>query len=41
MEEWIQLGKDLRRFVNPDTFPVAVKLLPDDSEMPSSTSELT
>jgi len=36
MEEWFRLGADLRRFVNPDTFPVAVKLLEDDSQVPSS-----
>lgn len=36
MEEWFRLGADLRRFINPETFPVAVKLLEDDSQVPSS-----
>jgi uncharacterized protein (DUF169 family) len=36
MEEWFRLGKEIRRLVNPDTFPVAVKLLTDDSQVPPS-----
>jgi uncharacterized protein (DUF169 family) len=36
MEEWFRLGKELRRLVNPDTFPVAVKLLTDESQVPPS-----
>ena len=36
MEKWIHLGKKLREFVNPETFPVAVKLLKDGSKIPSS-----
>lgn len=34
MKEWMQLGKQLRDFVNPGTFPVAVKLSEDVSELP-------
>jgi len=36
MEKWTQLGKKLREFINPDTFPVAVKILKDESQIPSS-----
>lgn len=36
MEKWFQLGKTLRQLINPETFPVAVKLLKDASEIPSS-----
>ncbi len=35
MEKWIELAKKIREFVNPDTFPVAVKILKDESEIPS------
>ena len=35
MEKWTQLGKKLREFINPDTFPVAVKILKDESQIPS------
>ena len=34
MKKWHELGKELRRFINPDTFPVAVKLLAHGSEIP-------
>lgn len=36
MEEWFHLGNELRRLVNPETFPVAVKLTTDDSGVPPS-----
>lgn len=36
MEKWFQLGKTLREIINPDTYPVAVRLLKDASEIPSS-----
>lgn len=36
MEKWFELGKALREFINPDTFPVAVKLLGDASQIPAS-----
>ncbi|MBW1785848.1 MAG: DUF169 domain-containing protein [Deltaproteobacteria bacterium] len=32
MEKWIKLGEKLRMFVNPETFPVAVKFSRADSE---------
>ncbi len=34
MEKWIQLGEKLRYLVNPATFPVAVKLLEREDEIP-------
>ncbi len=34
MEKWFQLGKKLRTLINPATFPVAVKLLEDESQIP-------
>ncbi len=36
MEKWTQLGKKLREFISPDTFPVAVKILKDESQIPST-----
>jgi uncharacterized protein (DUF169 family) len=36
MKKWIELGESIRRFVNPDTFPVAVKLLKDETGVPPS-----
>jgi uncharacterized protein (DUF169 family) len=37
MEKWFQLGKQLRAFINPTTFPVAVKLLEEESQIPTGT----
>jgi len=34
MEKWIQLGQKLRAFINPETYPVAVKLLKDEAGIP-------
>ena len=34
MEKWIQLGEKLRRYVNPSTFPVAVKFLEKEDDIP-------
>ena len=34
MEEWRKLGEALRRYINPTTFPVAVKFLKDAEEPP-------
>ena len=34
MEQWIELGKELREFVNPSTMPVAVKFLKDEKMIP-------
>ncbi len=36
MEEWHQMGDKVRRFVNPATFPVAVRFLTEASEIPPS-----
>ncbi len=36
MDQWKQYGADLRRYVNPATFPVAVKLLEDGAAVPES-----
>lgn len=37
MKEWQALGKELRRYINTDTFPVAVRILKDKGEIPSGT----
>ena len=37
MEQWQELGKELRRYINPETFPVAIKILKDKEEIPSGT----
>ena len=37
MKEWQELGKELRRYINPETFPVAIKILKDKKEIPSET----
>ena len=34
MEKWIRLGEQLRNLVNPSTFPVAVKFLEGENEIP-------
>lgn len=35
MKEWIEMGKEIRRYLNPETFPVAIKILKDKNEIPS------
>ena len=35
MKEWQELGKELRRYINPETFPVAVKFLEHQEEIPN------
>jgi uncharacterized protein (DUF169 family) len=35
MKPWQELGKELRRYINPETFPVGIKLLKDKTEIPS------
>ena len=37
MKEWQELGKELKRYINPETFPVAIKILKDKKEIPSGT----
>ena len=37
MKKWHELGKELRRFVNPQTLPVAVRFLKHKEEIPSET----
>ena len=34
MKKWHELGKELRRFINPDTFPIAVRFLSHESLIP-------
>jgi uncharacterized protein (DUF169 family) len=34
MKKWHELGKELRRLVNPDTFPIAVQLLAPEIQIP-------
>jgi len=34
MKKWHELGKELRRFINPDTFPIAVQLLTPEIQIP-------
>jgi uncharacterized protein (DUF169 family) len=36
MEKWVSLGKRLREFINPETFPVTVKIAKDESQIPPS-----
>jgi uncharacterized protein (DUF169 family) len=36
MEKWHQLGRKIREYVNPSTFPVAIKFVEDGSQIPSS-----
>jgi len=33
MKKWHELGKELRRFINPDTFPIAVQLLTPETQI--------
>jgi uncharacterized protein (DUF169 family) len=35
MEKWTDSAKKIKEFVNPDTFPVAVKILKDESQIPA------
>jgi uncharacterized protein (DUF169 family) len=37
MEKWLQIGKKIRTFINPATFPVAVKFLNEEGKVPAST----
>jgi hypothetical protein len=32
MKEWQELGKELRRYINPETFPVVVRILASFAE---------
>jgi uncharacterized protein (DUF169 family) len=36
MEKWLELGKAIRRLINPATFPVAVRFVTEPSEIPLS-----
>jgi len=35
MREWYEFGKELRRCINPETFPVAIRILKDKREIPN------
>lgn len=37
MKIWHELGKGLRRFINPETLPVAIRLLSHEREIPKGT----
>lgn len=37
MKEWQEMGKEIRRYLNPETFPVAIKMLKDKKEIPDGT----
>jgi uncharacterized protein (DUF169 family) len=37
MKEWQELGKEFRRYINPETFPVAIRILKNKEEIPSGT----
>ncbi|MGQ9778128.1 MAG: DUF169 domain-containing protein [Thermodesulfobacteriota bacterium] len=37
MKEWHDMGKGIRRYINPETFPVAIKMLKDKKEIPVGT----
>jgi uncharacterized protein (DUF169 family) len=37
MKEWHELGKELRRYINPETFPVAIRILKDKNDIPNGT----
>jgi len=37
MKEWQELGKELRRLINPETFPVAIRMLKEKEEIPKGT----
>jgi uncharacterized protein (DUF169 family) len=34
MKEWQELGKELRRYINSETFPVAIQILKDKRDIP-------
>lgn len=36
MERWMESGKKIRKFANPATFPIAIKLTCDESQIPST-----
>jgi len=36
MNEWVELGKQIRKYVNPETFPVAVRFFRKPGEIPSA-----
>jgi len=36
MEKWFQLGKRLREYINPETYPVAVRIGEEEANIPSS-----
>ncbi len=37
MKEWQEMGKEMRRYINTETFPVAVRILKDEREIPGGT----
>ncbi len=37
MKEWQDLGKEMRRYINTETFPVAIKIIKDEREIPGGT----
>ena len=37
MKEWQELGKELRHYINPETFPIAIRILKNKEEIPSGT----
>ena len=34
MKEWQDLGKEIRRYLNTETFPIVIKILKDEKEIP-------
>lgn len=38
MKEWHELGKELRRYINTETFPVAVSILQHKNKSDAETS---
>lgn len=37
MKEWQELGKELRSYIHPETFPVAIKILKEKESIPNGT----
>ena len=37
MKDWQDLGKEIRRYLNVETFPVAVKILKDEKDIPGGS----
>jgi len=37
MEQWMQMGRKLREFINPSTMPVAVKFLKKKDSIPEKS----